>query len=184
MITAEGDTVFFKKHLIHPVDIAAIEVQICSPSTTDDVVDQFYKFGTILFSECLSRAADVDRKLTSMLGWSIAALASILLKQSKPEQLGMTDHIVIVIAAAAAFLSLVLAALGLKTTVWPAPSEEDWFRNGLWGDVQKLKRYHVISMLLTHQEHVRRITRKANLLGCVELMLSLAALSIFALIIF
>jgi len=179
---AEGKMIL-KKQLIHPIDIESIEVQLHSPKTPDDVVDEFYKFGSILFSECLQRGSELDRKLTSMLGWSIAALASILLKHSKSEQLGALQGIFLVIGAAAAVLSTLLAAFALKTTVWPAPSEEDWFREGLWEDVQKLKRYHVTSLLVAYHGYAKPIARKATCLGYVELLLLLAALSIVALII-
>jgi hypothetical protein len=156
----------FRQPLIHPVNIGDTEFQLFSPDTPDEVVDELYKLGGILFSECLGRGADIDRKLTSMLGWSIAALASLLLKQSKSDHpVGTLEQLVLGIAAAAAFLALLIAALALKTTIWPAPSERDWFKEGLLRDVQRLKRYHVISLLVTHQEHVKCITRKANCLS-------------------
>jgi hypothetical protein len=173
----------FKKQIIHSIDVEEIELKVHSPTTPDDVVDELYRFGAILFSECLQRGSELDRKLTSMLGWSIAALASILLQHSRSAPLGTLQETALAIGTAAAFFSTLLAGLALKTTVWPAPSDADWFREGLWEDVQKLKRYHVISLLVTRQEHVKRIARKAHLLGHVELLLSLAALSISILLI-
>ena len=168
----------FRPPRIRPVDIEAVEITIFDPATPDDVVDELYKFGSILFSECLSRGADIDRKLTSMLGWSIAALASLLLKRS---QSGFPE-LVSIIAAAAAFLALTVAALALKTTIWPAPSERDWFNDGLLKDAQRLKRLHVISLLVAHQAHVQCSTRKAHFLSYVELLLSFAAILILVLI--
>ena len=173
-----------KPQLIHPVDIEAIEVQIYSPTTPNETVEEFYRFGQMLFSESLQRASEVDRKLTNMLGWSIAALASLLLKYSHTPQLGIAERIFLLVAVASAFAAIVLGSVAFRTRMWPAPSDQDWFREGLWEDAQKLKRYHVISLLLTRQAHVGRVTRKAKYLRGVECLLLIASLLIALLFIF
>jgi hypothetical protein len=174
----------FKRQLIHPVDVEATEVQIYSPSTPDDTVEEFYRFGQILFSESLQRASEIDRKLTSMLGWSVAALASLLVKYSRTPQLGVTEKALILVAVISAFLAIVLASSAFKTRMWPSPSEQDWFREDLWNDAKKLRRYHVISLLLTRHEHIKRITRKADILRRVEVLLLAVGVLIALLLIF
>ena len=74
--------------LIDPVDIDAIETRIFNRETPDATVEEFYRFGQILFSECLQRGSEMDRKLTNILVWSTAALA-FLLNYSKAEHLGI-----------------------------------------------------------------------------------------------
>jgi hypothetical protein len=90
----------------------------------------------------------------------------------------------VAIAAAAAFASILIASLALKSTMSPAPSEEDWFREGLWNNVPKLKRYHVISLLLTHQEHIKRAKFKGSCLRYVEMFLVVSGLMISAILLF
>jgi len=170
--------------LIHFVDIEAIEAQLCSPTTTDAVVEEFQRFGQILFSECLQRGSEVDRKLTTMIGWSVAALASLLVKYSRMPLPGMLETAILVAAAASAFAGVALGSFAVKTRMWPTPSERDWFRDGLWGDVQALKRHHVLSLLLTHQMQVSNTKTKADLLRWVEMFLLFSAFAIGVLLFF
>jgi hypothetical protein len=78
-----------KPQIYQPVDIEDTEQQIFSETTSDAIVEEFYRFGQILFSECLQRGSELDRKLANMLGWSTAALAFLLLNHSKASQFGI-----------------------------------------------------------------------------------------------
>ncbi len=166
------------EQLIQPVDIDTIELRMYNRDTSDATVEELYRFGQILFQECLQRGSEVDRKLANLLGWSTAALAFLLLNHSKVENFAIPAKVFVTIATISALACVVLASIALKSRIWPSPSEGDWFRDGLWGDDQKLKRYHVVSLLINHQEHVKRIARKAECLKWAELLLPISAVAI------
>jgi hypothetical protein len=170
-----------RQQLIQSVDIDDIEVQLSNPKTPDDTVDEFYRFGTVLFSEIQQRGAEVDRKLTNVLGWSIATLAFLLMNRNR--YIDWTK-LVVTGAAAMAFICVILSAFALKTRMWPAPSENDWFRRELWAEPAMLRRYHVVSLLSTHQTHVKNVKLKADCLGWLEILLSISALGIFTVLLF
>jgi hypothetical protein len=178
LLTAQSTLEVMREQLIHFVDIEAIELQLCSPATSDAVVEEFQRFGQVLFAECLQRGSEVDRKLTTMIGWSVAALASLLVKYSRTPVPDTLATSLLVAAAVSAFAGIALGSFAFKTRMWPTPSEKDWFREGLWDNVQTLKRYHVVSLLVAHQEHVRQTRTKADCLRRVELFLAFSAFAI------
>jgi len=164
--------------IIHPVDIRDIEGRIFSDTTSDEIVEEFYRFGQILFAECLQRGSELDRKLANMLGWSTAALAFLLLNHTKVAQFGIFGVACTIIAAASALFAVTMTSVALKTRVWAAPSEEDWFKDNLWNDLSWMKRYHVVSLLLAHQIQTKHVARKARHLRYAELSLPISALAV------
>ena len=65
--------------------------------------------------------------------------------------------------------------LGVKTTVWQFPSERDWCQTSLFGNVLKMKKYHLIAMLETHQAHSRANERKGQRAHQAEWLLAASA---------
>jgi len=170
--------------IIHPVDIDTIELRIFDPATSEGTVEELYRFGLALFSEGLHRSSELDRKLTTVLGWAGATLAFLLLNHSKAQQFGAPGKVALLIATLAAFAALLLAAFALKTRLWPAPSEKDWFKAELWDDPSRMKRYHVISLLLVHQTTVKNVKRKATCLRWTEMLLPVGGLATASILLF
>ena len=110
------------------VDVDGIEARLSKAETPDATVEEFYRFGTLLFSEIQQRGSEVDRKLTNALGWSIATLAFLLLNQPRLAQVGSYARIAVIIAAVISFGCVIVAVLTVKTRMWRAPSEADWFK--------------------------------------------------------
>jgi len=156
------------------VEVGSIKDRLSRPGTPEETVEEFYRFGTLLFSEIQQRGSEVDRKLNNALGWSIATLAFLLLNKSRFGSSGSYVWIATITAAIFSFGCTAVAAIAVKTRMWRAPSEREWFHEDLWSDPVTLKRYHLLQILATHQTQVQNIKKKAECLGIVEIFLSLS----------
>lgn len=170
--------------LLQFVEIASIKDRLELPGTPEETVDEFYRFGTLLFAEIQQRGSEVDRKLNNALGWSIATLAFLLLNQPRFVHAENYVRIAEIAASVTSFGCAVLAAFAVKTRMWRAPSEVDWFQNELWNDPATMKRYHILSMLATHQAQAENVKAKAGFLGFIEIFLSIAGVAVFTALLF
>jgi len=166
------------------VEVESIHARLSEPGTPEDSVDEFYRFGALLFSEVQQRGSEIDRKLTNLLGWSIATLAFLLLNHSRFGPIGTYSWIAMVTASVFSFGCISVAAFAVKTRMWRAPSEADWFQQDLWADASTLKRYHLISLLATHQAQVKNVKTKAECLWIIEIFLIVVGIVILSLILF
>jgi hypothetical protein len=169
--------------VLHLIEIDTIEQRLSDPRTPNATVEELYRFGTLLFTELQQRSSETDRKLTNVFGWSIATLAFLLASRGK------FDHVaygVLALKVAAVFSSFCvgLSAFAIKSRMWRAPSENDWFQNQLWDDAERMKRYHIVSMLGMHQAQIKGVQRKAECLGLSEILLAISGLIILCLLLF
>ena len=67
-----------------------------------------------------------------------------------------------------ALVAVAVSAIGLITTTWASPSEKDWFKEALLDNRYDLRRYHIISMLGSHQQQHAANGEKARLLRRAE----------------
>jgi hypothetical protein len=162
------------KQQISYVDIDDIEVQLSSPELPDSSVGELYRFGEIMLSDVRQTSSLLDTKLTSILGWSTATLAFLLL-DSNSKAVNFAKPFLIT-AALIAMVSIGLSMLGLRSRLWPSPSEKDWFQDELLQEPSSLTRYHVVSLLASHQQHIKMNASKANFLRFAEITLMIAAL--------
>jgi hypothetical protein len=123
--------------------------------------DELYAFGDLLVNEVLSRSAQLDAKATSLLGWSAAAMAAILVYARGWGQAEWPVRVLIGGSVLLALSACVQAGRALRLLQWEIPSEADWFKFKLFADPFRLQRYHLFSMLETHQHHDRQNARKA-----------------------
>ena len=130
-----------------------------------------------MLSEIQNAASQLDSKLTTVMGIASGMLIFLLFGTVA------RDFALIKtwtnIAAAIAILALAIAVYGLMTRTWRLPSEMDWFREEL-RDFNVLKKYHVISILAAHQQHVKLVYTKSNCLRAGELLIVLSALVVVA----
>jgi hypothetical protein len=130
-------------------------------------LERLYGFGQILFGEVQQRSSQLDSKLTSILGWSSAMLAFLVLDLGTHTR-GAINVSLIGLAASFAFGGLIAAALGIRSTRWIIPSEADWFRDGILDRPDDLTRYYVLSLLETHQDQNRENSKKSRFLAIAE----------------
>ncbi len=168
--------VFVPKQIHNKIDIETVEFRLDDPGTSKELVEEFYRFGQILFSEMLSRGAEVDRRATNMLGWSTATAAVLLSTQTQK----LFFKALVAAAICCSLSSAILCAVALKMRMWPSTSDHDWFRPDIH-DAYELKRYHVVSLLLAHQHQKQSTAKKADLLRHAEWLL-LAASAVIALL--
>ena len=150
------------------VDIENIELQLSS-ELPSEMVDELYRFGQIIVTDAKTTAGQLDSKLVTVLGWTSAALAFLLL--NKIAGTSPSIRFAIVAATVCALVGTVIAGWGLKSTLWVAPSEQDWFKTELMENAGAMRRYHIVSMLVSHQITVNRNAVKAVYLRLAELCL-------------
>ena len=167
--------------IIKLIDIESMEFEIYGASMCKATVDELYEFGKIMFSESQTRSSQLDSKLVTMLGWSGATLTFLLLNHAAHD--GSWKEYLVWAAATAAIVAVGIAA-ALRTRMWAAPSEADWFKQGLMDQPEKLRRYHVISLLLAHQETIKTVARKAHYIRWGEGCLAASSVVVFLVLLF
>ncbi len=153
------------------VDIETIEL-LLSRETSPDLVEEYYRFGSLMLSEIQNAASQLDSKLTTVMGIASGMLIFLLFGTVA------RDFALIKtwtnLAAAIALIALATAVYGLMTRAWRLPSEMDWFKEEL-RDSNLLKKYHVISLLAAHQQHVKLVYTKSNCLRGGEMLIVVSA---------
>lgn len=104
-----------------------------------------------------------------MLGWSTATLAVLLSTQTE-----LHFRALVAAAICCSLSSALLCAVALNMRMWPSPSEKGWFKPDIQ-DANTLKRYHVVSLLLAHQNQTQSTAMRANLLRYAEWLLLTAS---------
>ncbi len=80
------------------------------------------------------------------------------------------------VAAAIALSALVVAIYGAMARAWRLPSERDWFKSELT-EASDLKKYHIVSMLAEHQQHVKLVAKKGSCLQVAQALLVASAIA-------
>jgi hypothetical protein len=147
------------------------------------VMDDLFRFGGFLLAEMNARTSGIDSKSTAILGWSIAALA--FLTVGTPFWIQTNSWLEVIATTIAILCSLsaaVFATLALRARHWPVMSEQDWFRQSEFSQQQRLRAYHLISMLETHRECAIRNSEKGAYLVLAQraMMIVAAILTVIA----
>jgi hypothetical protein len=169
--------------IFHPLEIDNIELRLSDPIVSDSTIEELYRFGALMFAEIQQRGSETDRKLANLLGWSIASLGFVVLKYSQMAA-NKSQHAVLIMAMVLSLACVVIGGLALLSKMWQAPSEDDWFKEELWDSPSMLRRYHVVSMLSVHQTNARRVAKKADCLGYIEVLIVIDWLLILSGILF
>lgn len=124
---------------------------------TRELVDELYGFGARVVDEAVSTTEKLDAKATSLLGWTVAGLAFLLVAsrdsiRSGDGFLSALTAVAVLLAVSASFQ----AAFALRVRDWEVPSEVDWFQAELFSEPVKLRVFYIMSMLETHQNHNRQ----------------------------
>jgi hypothetical protein len=163
---------------IHPVDPEEIK-HLLLAADNKELTEELFSFGQLLLDEMQQRTAQLDTKLISLLGWTAAILAFLLVGDASglasATKAGVTTIIMMLMATLTSLGAVTCSFLGVKTTVWEFPSEKDWFQTKLFNDPLKMKKFHLISMLVTHQVHNRANDRKGRRAHEAEWLLAASA---------
>ncbi len=146
--------------LVRPVDVAEIELRLPSLAR-EGLVEELYSFGTLMVSSAQQRAVRLDTKLTGVLNWSSAMLAFLLI-DANISRLHGASLWTSFLAMITAIFSVACSYAGLKSRLWPTPSENDWFKSSLLDKPEILRRYHIVSMLNMHQSQSDGNLRRAS----------------------
>jgi hypothetical protein len=166
--------------IIRPVDVSQIESLL--PSLNDESVEELYRFGNLMVSTTQQRALRLDSKLTGILNWSSAMLAFVLIDANVSHVHG-SSMVVSMAAMIGAIAAVACSYFGLKSRLWPMPSERDWFQSASLEKPGMLRRFHVVSMLNVHQSQSDGNARRATMLTRAEWCLAVSASVSFAMLI-
>lgn len=137
-----------------------------------ELVDELQGFGVLLVNEAISRTAQLDSKATNVLGWTSTALAFLLIGSQSFQPASIATGALIGAAVLLAITATIQAGLALFIREWSMPSEADWFRGDLFADPMKLRIYHVLGLLETHQNHNRQNIVKGDYVRRSQLFLT------------
>ena len=140
-----------RRDVFQPVSSADAEKWMTDKSSKD-LIDAVYTFGTLMLTEMNGRMSAVDGKATSILGWSSAALAFLLIDQPWLQTLSWFEVLLVVFSVLAASNAALMAGLALRLRKWPWPSERDWFQHTLFDDPVRLRTFYTATMLKAHRE--------------------------------
>lgn len=163
---------------IKTVDPKEIE-RLLMANTYQELAEELFSFGQMLLDEVQQRTAQLDTKLISLLGWTAAILAFLLVGDGSwlesTQKIGLASSITMILATLSSLGAVVCSFLGVKTQVFQFSSEKDWFKTSLFDDVLKMKKYHLVSMLETHQAHSQLNQRKGRRAHQAEWLLAASA---------
>ena len=140
-----------------------------------ELLEELRAFGTLLLDEVSLRTSALDAKATSILGWAGAAVAFLVIgspdwvKTNSWTVAGLT-----LTAIASASLAALKAWLALRARGWSWPSEVDWFRHVEFEKIERLRSYHLISILNAHRAHDAQNAKKGDHLVTAQWALALA----------
>ncbi len=119
---------------------------------SDEVVQQLLSFGSVITQETSQTlGTSVDRNTGTLRFCAVLALLSMI-------HLGFVSSFLLAWASLipmACALAAFERALRLPATVEPgptAPSEEEWFRDGILNDAARLRQAHLAAMVRCHQK--------------------------------
>jgi hypothetical protein len=164
---------------IETVNSKEIE-QLLLANKYEELTEELFSFGQLLLDEVQQRTAQLDTKLVSLLGWNAAILAFLLVGDASwagsAQKTSIATTIMMLLATLSSLGAVACSFLGVKTAVFQFSSEKDWFQTSLFNDVLKLKKFHLISMLETHQSHSRLNERKGQRAHQAEWLLAASAI--------
>jgi hypothetical protein len=154
--------------------VAVAEIQeMLSGDIADGFVEEYYRFGSFVVSELQSVGNQIEGKLTALLGLATGMVVFLLfgtsVKACAPSKVWIN------LAGAIALCALLVSVAGLLSRLWRLPSESDWFKLEI-KDPLMLKKYHVVSLLAAHQQHLKLTIFKSDCLRVAELLMALSAL--------
>ncbi len=175
-------TVNPKEGAVRSVDVKEAQTKLLS-QPYEKVADQLYSFGALLLGEVQQRTTALDAKLTSVLGWTAAMLAFLLIGNQSwvaapMDSLARLQNWLMIFAAVLAIGAIFCAFLGMKTTLWIWPSQRDWFKMSLFDQGLTLKKFHIIAMLEAHQAHNHLNQDKGKWAWHSQWLLAVAATSV------
>jgi hypothetical protein len=126
-----------------------------------------------MIDEVTSRSNVLDSKAVSIMGWTSALLALFIWQPTwaHTPAVPILDVLAAIGGALGAAVSLAASGVALRIRQWSWPSQDDWLRSDLFGHPSVLKRFHLVSMLETHDDHCNVNARKAHALKVAQMAL-------------
>jgi len=141
-----------------------------------EITNELFDFGRYLLDQSNARDAAIDQKASSMVGYSSAILAFLLMRGLSWADSPIKLAAFILIGALAA-LACCFAALALRgARNWKELSEATWFppQPEFIADEDQLKRFYITAMHQVHQENHRIVNRKADQMIVAQLAVAAA----------
>jgi hypothetical protein len=159
---------------IHEVSVDEVEMSLLRASSPE-LLEELSKFGALLLNEVSARTTSIDSKASSIVGWTPVVLTGLLAVNAiTPQVSGFAIGVSVALVGGAFWF----AFSALRVREWEWPSTDDWFRNELLSDPTRLRIFHLLGMLETHQKHHRFNLKKGDYLRTSQWMLFGAVIAI------
>lgn len=132
------------------------------PAQSEEVLSALEHFGGTLLDEMLARAALIESKAISILGWSTALLGLLLLQGSGPQ--AIRNPWMLRLTVLVTLVALGAAAAAARARTWPWPTIRHWFAEDQFAKPRVLRGLHLIAMLEAYLGHAAVTERKARAL--------------------
>lgn len=159
--------------LVHYIDVSEQKRLITQYSP--ESVTELFEFGTLVSNEVQNRSAQLDSKLCTYLGYGTALVALLGIGGALPVNESVLARSLVVLSVIAAIFAVGFAAWGLMWQEWPVPSEWDWFNSHVVENHDRLRRFHVIALLKSHQIQLQLNVAKTHKMRMAEIFLVTAA---------
>lgn len=155
---------------VNPADVDAALTKGCPDAT----VSQLFTFSSLMMDEIRQRTGTLDTKGLVVLGWGGALFGYLLSAEIATAAWPLRVASILPALVAGYAIQKAYGAARLRDYDWP--SDTDWFRIELFMKPDILRRYHLMSLLETHQNHSRQNGKKLAALQRAQKALAVASM--------
>jgi hypothetical protein len=152
----------------------ALERYLSDDAVNSTSLEYLFSFGQVLMDELHARLSLVDAKANSLLGWSAAFVAFLLVGPGRPNDAWGADGFLYVVGTISGVAASVASALALRVRDWKWPSPHDWFQVKHLASPDSLLCGHVLSLYEAHENAGEILDRKAAWLSAAQYVLLFA----------
>ncbi len=140
----------------------AIELLGSYPKEKHEITAELAVFGKMLMDMTNQRAASLDAKATSIVGYSIALLAFLVANAKDwTSHLSAGEKLLALPASLSIFVAIVAGGWAMRAQRWAWFSAKDWIRREILVDVETQRRYYLSVAQKVHRRNERVNESKA-----------------------
>ncbi len=163
-------------------EVAPVEVsKRLEDCQAEGVISALYDFGLAVSNETLENTAQLDAKGITLLGYSGALLAFLLLSNESLKAQGWLNwpyNLVVLISEIAATWAIVRSFLALRVQSFRSLSETDWFQKDILPENEPIgiRRFYTRSLHAVNQVGARNNAQKSEQVRLAQRWLTLGAI--------
>ena len=155
--------------------VAEMRTRLIRDDVDDPLLSALEQYSGPMLQEMSDRLSMIESKAISVLGWSTALLAFMLLRPAGGQHSAAVS-VLTGLAVPAAMVAVVAAALAVKSRKFEWPSVHHWFCGELFSTPLRLRALHIVELLASYNNHCDVAGIKAYWLVISQWALTAAAL--------